>query len=326
MSSKVKRANSPIADIEFADAADDAPDQSVEQSGLDDSTEKLIFRIRKASSAIYKEYKRPARNSEIAEALGEEEDKIKSARDSLKLARQNRKLGTFRKKAIQAGFSTRNDMTDAEALGLDMERTLITMSDIKRLMRANPLDFEKGSYNPKEAKMRMDMMFETLPVGSAREIISCIEPLFRSAITECVDRQLRLKTQRITPATMLAVLKKYDNGVFTSVKAPEGLVKYAKTDGIEADQRTAPEEGNLMKASPEDKKAWKSMAAKNKQLAAEFEARVENEKKRKSEAHKAPKEEEGGAEDGADEDNAEVAEEVDEAPKKKKKRTKEAAQ
>jgi len=317
-----KRSSSPVADIEFADAADDVPDQSISKDGVDDATEKLIFRIRQASSDIYKEQHRPARNDEIAEILGVEESAVKSARDTLKRARQNRKLSALRKKALQAGFSRRNGMTNAEAAGLDMERTLITPSDIKRLMRAIPLDFDGGSYTAKEAKMRIDMMYENLPVGSAREIIAFVEPLFRSVVTECVDRQLRLRTQRITPATMYSVLKKYDNGVFTSVEAPEGLIKYAKKDGVDLENRKDADQGMLMNASTDDKKKWKSMSSKNKDMAEycknvqqEEKTRLENKRKSQTKGEEEPVDQ--------DEDENEVEEEKEaEPPQPKKKRSK----
>jgi len=323
MSAKVskqsKRSASPVADIEFADAADDVPDQNIAKDGVDEATEKLIFRIRQASSAIFKEMNRPARNDEISETLGVEESAVKSARDSLRRARQNRRLSATRKKALNAGFSRRTGMTPAEAAGLDLERTLITPADIKRLMRALPLNFKEGSYSAKEAKMRIDMMFESLPVGSAREIIAFIEPFFRSTITECVDRQLRMRTQRITPATMYSVLKKYDNGIFTSVQGPDGLVKFAKKDGIDHENKKNPDEGMLMNASTEDKKEWRKMASKNEEIAKYYEEKVGQEKQRLETKRKNEVEEEN---EPVDEDEDEVQEEVEEqeqAPKKKKK-------
>ena len=140
-----------MIDVELQDEADEAPDQEVANN---DSDEKLIFRIREASSKIFKETKRPARNDEIAEELDVEEADVKSARDSLQLQRKNRKLSALRKRALQAGFAKRECMRVNEMMALDVERSLISPNDIKRLVRSQPLTYSEGTFEPKEAEMR----------------------------------------------------------------------------------------------------------------------------------------------------------------------------
>ena len=308
-----KRAASPVDDLEFQEAADTVPDQ--ETAGEEaKNVDKLIFRIRKASSDIYKETKRPPTNQEISEVLDEDLQKIKSARDSLKLARKNQRLTVLRKKALQAGYVRRSDMSRAESRGLDMERTLLTPGDIKRLVRALPMSFADGSYNHEEAKMRIELMSETLPLGSAREITAFLEPHFRNVINECVKQNMRSRTQRISAATMYSVISKYDNGVFTGVSPPEGLVKFCKQNCTDFNLRGDKQSGKLFKASSKDGQKWKADKSKNKQLDAEFkEKQLEDQKASK----KRVKNEDEGNEDA--EEN-EVEPEVVEEPKKKKKK------
>ena len=273
-----ERTGSPVADLEYEDPAEEVPNQDVEEDGPEES---LIVRIRNASSDIFKETNRPATNAEIAEVLGEEVEKVKSARDSLKNARKRQRMSALRRKALQVGYSRRKGLSRAEAQGLDMDRTLLSVHDIKRLMRSLPLDFENGSYSPEELKMKMELAFENMPINVAREIIAFLEPIFRSIMNECVDRQVRSRTMRITPAVMYNVLKKYNGlGLFSGATAPEGLIKHCKQNGLELKDRSNPDAGMLMTASKEDKKQWKAEKPKNQQMTELYNEMLEQEKKR----------------------------------------------
>lgn len=314
--SRGKRAASPVADLEFEEPSEVAPNQDLIKNGGGPNgpvgdEEKLIFRIRQASSDLYKKTKHPASNAAIAEILGEDESNVKSARDSLKLARKNQRLAAMRKKALQVGFSRRKDISRAEALGLDTERTLLTPGDIKRMMNMIPMEFEKGSFDHEQLKMRMELAFERLPLGVAREITSFIEPFFRQIINECVERQVRGKAQRINASTMKAVLDKYQGlGVFTSIAPPEGLVQYCKKAGVEHQERGNSDSGHLLNASAEDKKKWKAEKVKNKNMADQFNSMLEHEKERLAKKNKR----------GAEEATEEVPEEALQVQKKKKKK------
>lgn len=273
-----ERTGSPVADLEYEDPAEEVPDQDVEDDGPEES---LIVRIRNASSDIFKETNRPATNAEIAEVLGEEVEKVKSARDSLKNARKRQRMSALRRKALQVGYSRRKGLSRAEAQGLDMDRTLLSVHDIKRLMRSLPLNFENGSYSAEELKMKMELAFENMPINVAREIIAFLEPIFRSIMNECVDRQVRSRTMRITPAVMYNVLKKYNGlGLFSGATVPEGLIKHCKQTGLELKDRSNPDAGMLMTASKEDKKQWKAEKPKNQQMAEVYNEMLQQEKKR----------------------------------------------
>ena len=319
---KAVRPSSPVADLEYNDPADDVPDQTVEDDTPDT---KLIDRIRQVSSDIFKLTNRPATNVEISEVLDEEVSTIKAARDALKNARKRQRLSTLRRKALQVGYSRRKGLTRAEAQGLDMDRTLFSPHDIKRMMRSIPLTFENGTYSMDELKMKLELAFESMPVNVAREIIAFLEPIFRSIMNECVERLVRNRTQRITPAIVYSVLKKYNGlGLFTGVLPPKGLVKYCKQDGLEPRNRAKPEEGTLMTASKEDKKEWRSEKAKNQEMAELYEKMVEMEKARMEKKKK--------REDKKEEETAEAAGASEEAdagsvtrPKKAKKSKKQAA-
>lgn len=314
-----KRASSPVADLEYEEPAENVPNQDLEKDsdGNEDDL-KLIFRIRQASSDLYKESNKPASNAEIADALGEDVSKIKAARDSLKLARKNQRLSAFRKKALQVGYSRRKNLSHTEAVGLDTERTLITPADIKRMVQSLPLDFEKGSYTEDEIKMKMEMAFESIPVGVAREITAFIEPVFRTIINECVAHQVRVKTGRINAATVHSVISKYTGlGVFTGVAPPDGLIRFAKVDGVEAAKRGDHDSGRLLTASTEDKKLWKSEKVKNKKMSDLFANMVSEEKQRLE------KKRNKSAVEGSDAVDAVQPVVEDEPVKKKKKKSKE---
>jgi len=328
---EASRAGSPVADLEDMDPAaqqpaqpDDsakgrkkkvvapAPVEEEEEETLPEGlkeSDKLIFAIRQATSKLYKENgnKMPS-NADIAEELGEDEATVESARKSLTLARQGQKLSGLRKSALKSGFSRRQGASRAEVKGLDIEQSLITPSDIARLAHAIPLNFDKGSYEASEVEMRTELIHESLPMGAAREIIAFVEPLFRGVMTEAVDRQFRLKTSRITPSTMNACLKKYnDLGVFTACVPPKGLVRYGKEHGVDLVKRGDESKGWLMNVSDEDKKQWKKDKAENKQAKKMFDDAKVAEEERKA-AKKRP----------ADGEDAEV--EAPAAPPKKKKK------
>lgn len=265
-------------------------------AGLKES-DALMFKIRQANSAFYKENTRNATNAEIAEIIEEEESTVENARSSLKLARQGAKLSGLRRQALKAGFSRRKDASRAEVRGQDVEQSLITTSDVQRLAHSIPLDFSKGSYSPEEVEMRMELIHESLPVGSAREIMGFIEPLFRGVLTDCVERQSRLRTQRVTPSTMLASLKKYNElGVFSACVPPKGLVRHAKEDGIDLVNRKKEGDGYLMEVTDADKKEFKKWKSECKTAKEQFDSSIAAEKKRKADRKAAPVAEEADEE------------------------------
>lgn len=257
------------------------PSDDEEDTPLDDvktTAEEFNFKIRQAASRLYQEKGRFPSNAEVADALGENEETIANAKKSLKLARQGQKLSGLRKSALKAGYSRRQGASRAELKGQDVEQSLITPSDVSRMARANPMDFSKGSYTEAELQMRLELVNEKLPVGSAREIIATIEPLFRDAMAECVERQARLRTSRITPSTMLAVLKKYnDLSVFTACVPAKGLVRYGKETGVDLVKRNDESLGWLMNETDENKKTYKAEKKMNKEAANAYAAVMEAE-------------------------------------------------
>lgn len=294
-------------------SSDDEEDEAVGGGAEGMNKEELSFAIRVASSKLFKELGRQATAAEIGDEIQTEEKTVKSSRNRLKVARQGQKLSGLRKAALKAGYSRRQGASRAEVKGLDVEQSMLTPADIQRLACAHPLDFTKGSYSPDEIAMRNDLIHEKLPLGSAREIIAFIEPFFRSTMAECVERQLRLGTQRITPSTMYAVLKRYnDLCVFTSCVPPAGLVRFAKENGIDLVKRGDPNLGYLMELSDEDKKESKTIRKEGKKAKESFDALVQAEAERK--AVKRTKETKKTEED--DKEEAEVAP----PPSKKKKK------
>jgi len=237
--------------------------------GLKES-DAFIFKIRQKVTELYHEGNKRPTNEEIAEAVGEDEEKVASARKALTTARKGQKLSGMRKSALKAGFSRRQNPSRAEVRGLDIEQSLLTPSDIVRLATALPLNMAKGSYDETELNMRMELMNEKIPIGSAREIIAFLEPHYRGVITDCVERQSRTKTQRITASTMGAALKKFnDLGVFTAVVPPEGLVRFGKEDGVDLVKRGDPDSGYLMEATPDEKKKWRALDKKENKISQE---------------------------------------------------------
>lgn len=316
-SNQAARSSSPTVDIEYHAASKKKPAQEVvEEDGEDSSLDAMIFKIRQASSKLYKENGRPATNADIAEMINESEEKVKNVRDQLKLARQGKRLNELRNSAIKAGFSRREDASQAELKGLDIEQSLLTPSDIQRLARAHPLSFEHGSYDVNENKMRLGLMHETLPIGSAREIIAGLEPFYREAITEAVWLTARKGTQRITPSIMKQVLGKYTGlTAFTSCTPPEGLVRFTKTEGVEVFNRKTNAKRKLMSVTPADKALWNKQSSDNDRSKKEFNKLMKEEAQRKSAK--------GGSSGSAFvADQAEEADTAAAEPKKKKSKSK----
>lgn len=315
--SKATRSESPTRDMEFSESKpSDGPS--------------LMDRIRGASSEIYKETQKPATTAAIAEKLGEEVAVIKKARDALQNQRHGHRLNGLRKAARKAGASNREGASRAEIKGLDMYQSILTPADVQRLGARNvPMTCKDGSYSSDEVARRMALYNETLPIGSARKITAFLEPIFRGVLTEAVEHQTALRTQRVTAATMYRVLKKYnDLTVFTSALPSEGLVRFAKQDGLGFLNRNDPDSGMLSNPTDADKKAWKSEKANNKKLEEQLVALREEEatRKQKRKAEKLEKEQEaaeakeGGA--GAGDDDEEEEEEAPAAKKKSSKKSK----
>lgn len=295
------RAPSPIADVEFSVNSKKTKKQNVKDVVSDDDEEEellneeaatfadklkgeqLSFAIRTASKEIAKETgKRSATDEEVADKLGISAQYVHSSRAKLRLLRQGARLGGIRKAALKAGYSRRQNASRFETRGLDIEQSLLTTADIQRMARSIPLNYDKGSYSPEENAMRLSLMHDTLPVGAAREIVAFVEPLFRNVVGECVDRQARLKTSRISPSTMHAVLKKYaDLGVFTALVPPAGLVRFAKEQGVGVDYPRSKNPNELMGVTEEDKKGWKAAKKHDKVATEKFSALVDAEAQRK---------------------------------------------
>ena len=255
-----------------------------EEEEVSESAKEFIMKMRDATSRLYKEQGSMPSAADVAAELGCDDKKVESTRHALKMQRQGAKLSGLRRSALKAGYSRREDASRAEIKGLDIAQSLITPGDIQRLERAIPLNFDKGSYEPEEIEMRMELIHQTLPIGSAREVIGFVEPIFRSVITECVERQARTKTQRVTPSTMYSVLKKYaDLGVFTSMVPPKGLVRHGKETGVGTyipGKDMEPVE--LMESTTEDKKDWKKWKKECAEATAEFTSSMEAESARKA--------------------------------------------
>jgi hypothetical protein len=116
-----------------------------------------------------------------------------------------------------------------------------------------------------------------------------IEPHFRSILTECVERQSRTKTQRVTASTMSAVLKKYIGlGIFSAAEPPKGLVRHGKETGVDYVKRGDESSGWLMNPSDKDEKEWKKDKATDKAVAKEFKATKAAEEQRKADKRKGP--------------------------------------
>lgn len=330
------RSASPTADLEYFEASDTVPNQDVAPSGKnknrsavqqvdeeDEVSESLIIRIRDAARKLRDGKFSSVSAAEIAEEIGESEDKVKGAQRSLKLARAAKKQNAYRKAARKAGGSAREGGTYNEISGTQfIAQPMLTESDITRaahmVMQGSA---EMGSYGYEEGKMRIELMHDTLPKTSARLILSEIEPMFRSIITDAVKRQTNKGTQRVVPSTVLQTLERYSNGVFTGTTAPDGLVRFVQKDkqNVEFLKRGDNKSGRLMKASNEDNKRFREQAAANAKLDTKLEKKIQDEKdrmikKRESDAAKSKKDAEDDAEDGAVDDPEE------EVPKKKKKK------
>ena len=305
-SSKVARPGSPMADAEFSakkkskkkakepvvevDSDDDDEASNAEAAATEEKIkgEALSFAIRRAAKEICAETgNKRASDEEVADVLKITAQQVKSSRHSLRLIRQGARLSGIRKAALKAGYSRRQNTSRFEARGLDIEQSLLTSADIQRMARSIPLNFDKGSYSPEENAMRLDLINDKLPIGAAREITAFVEPFFRSVMNECVERQARLKTSRISPSTMYSTLKKYaDLGVFTALVPPKGLVRFGKEEGVGVDYPRAKEPKELMAATDEDKKAWKLEKKANKAAAENLEEMVQAQVAEKAERKK----------------------------------------
>ena len=323
------RSTSPTADLEYFEASDTVPNQDVAPSGKnknrstvqqvdeeDEVSESLIIRIRDAARKLRDGKFGAVSAADIAEEIGESEDKVKGAQRSLKLARAAKKQNAYRKAARKAGGSAREGGAHNEISGTQfIAQPMLTESDITRaahmVMQGSA---EMGSYGYEEGKMRIELMHDTLPKTSARLILSEIEPMFRSIINDAVKRQTNKGTQRVVPSTVLQTLERYSNGVFTGTTAPDGLIRFVQKDkqNVEFLKRGDSKSGRLMKASNDDNKRFREQAAANSKLDEKLEKKIKGEKDRMTK-----KRESDASENNKDgEDNVE-----EQVQKKKKKKT-----
>lgn len=198
----------------------------------------------------------------------ESEETVANRKKALSKRRRKAKLVGYRSLSRQAGYIDRSVGGKGVDDGSDCTRSLLSLSDAKRLMRFVPVTPGAIGFSTNEFKQRLTLHKSSVPGSAARETQARCDTLMRSIVNQAVLRTIENGKTTVAASTVAAVLRPYGAKLeFTAVVPPQGLVRYAQDAGI-LDTRDAD-----VAARAEEKKD----ANANKKAFAEF---AEAERKR----------------------------------------------
>ena len=178
------------------------------------------------------------------------------------LARRKRKakLVGYRTLARQAGFVD-HSVAGRVSDGGDAIRSLISISEAKRLMRFVPATPGAIGFSADEFKKRLELFKSSVPASAARETQARCDVVLRAVMNQVVARTVEAGKKTVSASAVAAVLRPYASKLdLTAVAPPRGLVRYAQDEGI-LDSR---------EADVDERKDDKKQATANKKLFTEF--------------------------------------------------------
>lgn len=260
-----------VDDDDVEEVEEEVEEESGDATGVDTS---ITISIRDSISKLFKEKGSMPSISEIADDVGESEETVLKARKALALARQGQRLKVHRNAAKKAGAVDREGASFGEFLGQTLTQTILSESDVQRMVRSIPVDHSKNSYSLEEARARISLMHESLPKNSARLLIGFLEPIFRSLLKEGVEVTATNKRVMLNAATMDSILSRFRPYMYLSGTEPAaGLIRAAMEDGVEPLDKRDAESPPLMAVSDEMKKQFVKDKKMNAEIAA-FEKKV----------------------------------------------------
>jgi len=152
------------------------------------------------------------------------------SRSELIKKQRKKKLVAYRKAACAVGY---NDATVANKL--HNVKSIVTLSDAKRLTRFVPSTPGASTFDKDEFQKRHALSIKPVPDAVARESQVRCDAVMRRAIDAVVMSAIEGGKKTITASMMQSYLRPYAAlTMFTSVVPPLGLLRHAQETGIVA--------------------------------------------------------------------------------------------
>lgn len=241
---KKKKKNNDAEPVAVDDDDDEAAEEDAGEEAVEIDWEALDKWVKEFKSAN----RRLPKVAELVKDCGFEEAvakkvalKLKNAADAEKNKKKSKRIRGYTALARDVGYCylpevdkkgesvPKQDLAPRSDAGIDMLHPLVSMADTARLATFLPCTPDAVTVTQAEFNQHMELVKTTFAQSVAREVTANVDPMFRYCVNTAAKMQIATGGTKITPATMMQVLKPMvDHLAFSSVLAPPGLVKFTK--------------------------------------------------------------------------------------------------
>ena len=228
-------------------------------------------------------------DDDVSEA-GDEGPKTKSGRPSKKMSKEelekNRasrrrsvaKRKGYRLRAVKAGYGNHS----AAGAARNVSANVLSVAETIRAAKWAPKMVASPAYaDIEEFRERTKLSTEPLPPGAAAVIRAGAEGFLRKVIDEAVLRSFEAGRPRVTAATLHSVLRPYASVLRFNFALPQGLVRFAQTQTINARGSSATAIG-FFEDDADAVRAEAKLLPKQEAIAKEYEGIVEARKAKRA--------------------------------------------